>query len=153
MVLMSSQCNPDIREILSGPKSEPVLPKQNRPKPDIRDLYPVPITLLYPGYTVCLSIRQLHQVCLSWASYCQQILNCQDSVKSENLFKNTANKHCFRLFSMIFFALTFFFFFFFAISSFLWLVWFHCLMAYQPSWFIKCQNYSHRRITVVLFNP
>ena len=39
---MHIQCNPDIRdpyirEIASGPKSEPVLPKQNRPKTDIRD--------------------------------------------------------------------------------------------------------------------
>ena len=38
------QCNPDIREIFSGPKLEPVLPKQNRPNSDIRD------SLLYPGY-------------------------------------------------------------------------------------------------------
>ena len=35
------QCNPDIRDpnirdILSGPKLEPVLPKQNRTKPYIR---------------------------------------------------------------------------------------------------------------------
>ena len=38
------QCNPDIRdpdirEMLSGPKLKHVLPKQNRPKPDIRDLF------------------------------------------------------------------------------------------------------------------
>ena len=32
------QCNPDIREILYCPKLEPVLPKQNIPNPDIRDL-------------------------------------------------------------------------------------------------------------------
>ena len=31
------QCNPDIRQIFSGPKLEPVLPKQNRPKPDIKE--------------------------------------------------------------------------------------------------------------------
>ena len=34
---MYTQCNPDIREIFSGPKLEPVLPKQNRAKLDIRD--------------------------------------------------------------------------------------------------------------------
>ena len=36
------QCNPDIREIFSGPKLEPVLPKQNRPKPDIREIFSGP---------------------------------------------------------------------------------------------------------------
>ena len=48
------QCNPDIRQIfLSGPKLEPVILKQNRPNPDIRDLFSgVPTTLLYPSYTV-----------------------------------------------------------------------------------------------------
>ena len=29
--------NSNIREIFSGPKLESVLPKQNRPKPDIRE--------------------------------------------------------------------------------------------------------------------
>ena len=31
------QCNLDIRESVSGPKLEPVLRKQNRPNPDIRE--------------------------------------------------------------------------------------------------------------------
>ena len=48
------QCNPDIRDtdiryILSGPKSKPVLPKQNRPKPDIRDFISGPDNSLISG--------------------------------------------------------------------------------------------------------
>ena len=48
------QCNPDIRypdirEIFSGPKLEPVLPKQNRPKPDIRDFSSGPDNSLISG--------------------------------------------------------------------------------------------------------
>ena len=31
------QCNPDIRKVFSGPKLKPVLPKQNRPNPDIKE--------------------------------------------------------------------------------------------------------------------
>ena len=41
--------NPDIREILSGPKLEPVLPKQNRPNLDIRDLFSDPDNSLISG--------------------------------------------------------------------------------------------------------
>ena len=54
--------NPDIREILSDPKLEPVLPKQNGPNSDIRETWildtssPVPTTLLYPGYTLLLNL-------------------------------------------------------------------------------------------------
>ena len=33
------------------------------------------------------------------------------------------------------------------------LVWFLCLMAYQTSWVIQCQNHPRRRIVVILFNP
>ena len=55
--------DPDIRDVSFGPKLEPVLPKQNRPNPDIRETQdiretsgiretPVPLTHLYPGYTV-----------------------------------------------------------------------------------------------------
>ena len=33
------------------------------------------------------------------------------------------------------------------------LVWFLCLMTYQPSWFIKYQSHRCRRTAVVLFNP
>ena len=39
IVQTTLQCNPDIREIFSGPKLEPVLPKQNRPNSDIRDFF------------------------------------------------------------------------------------------------------------------
>ena len=51
--------NPNIRDIFSGPQLEPVLPKQNRPKPDIRetrlwDIYSVPTIFLYPAYTVVI---------------------------------------------------------------------------------------------------
>ncbi len=43
------QCDPDIREILSDPKLKPVLPKQNRPSPDIRDLFSAPNNSLISG--------------------------------------------------------------------------------------------------------
>ena len=33
------------------------------------------------------------------------------------------------------------------------LVWFLCLIAYQLSWVIKCQNHPSRRTAVVLLNP
>ena len=43
------QCNPDIRDIISGPKLEIVLPKQHRPKPDIRELVSGPFNSLISG--------------------------------------------------------------------------------------------------------
>ena len=33
------------------------------------------------------------------------------------------------------------------------MVWFLCLMAYQPFWVIQCQCYPCRRTTVILYNP
>ncbi len=42
-------CDPDIREILSDPKLKPVLPKQNRPNPDIRYLLSCPDNSLISG--------------------------------------------------------------------------------------------------------
>ena len=33
------------------------------------------------------------------------------------------------------------------------LVWFLCLMAYQPFYVIKCRSYYPRRTVVILFNP
>ena len=43
------QCNSDTREIFSGPKLEPVLPKQNIPNPDMRDLFSGPDYSLISG--------------------------------------------------------------------------------------------------------
>ena len=42
--------NTDIREIFSGPKLEPVLPKQDKPNPDIRDLFSSPDNSLISGF-------------------------------------------------------------------------------------------------------
>ena len=33
------------------------------------------------------------------------------------------------------------------------IVWFLCLLAYQPSWVILCKSHPCRRTAVVLFNP
>ena len=47
--------NPDVRDIFSGSKLEPVLPKQNRP--NIRDSISGPDKpLLYPGYNIYIYI-------------------------------------------------------------------------------------------------
>ena len=34
-----------------------------------------------------------------------------------------------------------------------WLIWFLYLMAYKPSWVIKCQSYLYRRTVLIIFNP
>ena len=58
--------DPDIRVIFSGPKFEPMLPKQNRPNLDIRDFFSGPKnSLISRLHCICFCLKFYHTMCKS----------------------------------------------------------------------------------------